>query len=744
MRPTALAAAILLSALSAIPSAAQVDPAVYQDPQSLVGTWRPLGANVANPTFVFSCPDDMPGMECARRSGAFPAETFLRIGLGPEGALLMISNDGLYATIGLAPKNPHGPHARTGRRTFPVTLAGGETGSIVFGGVGDHCAEAEGAIPPRLCFDVVGMPEGADLADGTYEEAAYFGSIDRPQGLGDNFTVLPDGFQSVLGCVDITRVDPADLSGIGCGATAAGPALRSSPIFVGPNTPATKGSKAYRSYPYAGRNVAVPIGWYYVGIGKAFGSSGSSIIQTGQDLMESTSASLGVNASVNLFFVTASVKHNEKTEAKVENMYENQQTVSHFGYFSSDFAVMLDKQNVALTPEFISDVNALVRSRQPDYAFFLERWGTHYVHAATFGQTGQLLTTFTSSQVSQMHSSGVDVSTAVSVGVSFDGMGASAGVDVDDAKAQSEKMHSLMGGEVGEWTCTGGSTCDGKQSSAGNAPPVLLDLRPISDLVGPPFFRNVAPAQLFETRKALAEHVAEYAFRAADPRDSSPAVQFAAVTNMTVRPALPGASLPASITIATGGASRTFTVDTTAQDGSKTIPLMKSDETWGIGWRPGQPIEVTAAAPPGYCADPAVVPAQGTDPAQPSATFTTDASGTITLGAFAPCANPLLPPPSYAKFGMDLEGWCRGQGFQSADNQSGQADGWRCQPGDVGMDLQALCGNVHGPMYTPVNDGGPDDWSCRAPSDLLGQLSFDFSPVAASALLLNRTVVAEP
>ncbi|MFO1143118.1 MAG: MAC/perforin domain-containing protein [Amaricoccus sp.] len=424
---------------------------------ALKGDWRPIGDSDRDPSLVqVACDPDASLEDCARQQGTYQADVFLRIGSSAGGTLRMISDGAVDATVATVAAKPTGSHDTTSARTFAVKLADGGTAKLVFGGSNGHCAAPESL--GSLCFDIVGAPTGATLVE---RHLRGGGAAHAARAHPDARRCLrrpAANFLSMLTCADITRMDPDDLRYRGC----------TSPIFLSPNEIPFAGSKRYDFAYFADHNYVIPFGWQFADRSGGVGGESSKIIETGQDLTESQSSSLGVNASVNLYFVTASVKHNTKTESRVENMYDNALTYSQFSYLQTQFALVLDKENVGLDPYFIADALNLATAAKPDYSWFIGRWGTHYVHAATFGETGKLFSTYTKSDVEQLHESGVDVSTAVEAGVSYMGMGASVGVDVDNAKSQLAKMRQTLGNDFGAFQCSGGVTCDGKTASAGN------------------------------------------------------------------------------------------------------------------------------------------------------------------------------------------------------------------------------------------------------------------------------------
>jgi hypothetical protein len=73
-------------------------------------------------------------------------------------------------------------------------------------------------------------------------------------------------------------------------------------------------------------------------------------------------------------------------------------------------------------------------------------------------------------------------------------------------------MASALGSDYGDYHCIGGMSCNGQTATGQRTVPVLLDLRPLSDLLGPPFFSEID--NLEALRAGFAKAIADYAFAA--------------------------------------------------------------------------------------------------------------------------------------------------------------------------------------------------------------------------------------
>lgn len=81
---------------------------------------------------------------------------------------------------------------------------------------------------------------------------------------------------------------------------------------------------------------------------------------------------------------------------------------------------------------------------------------------------------------------------------------------------------------------------------------------------------------------------------------------------------------------------------------------------------------------------------------------------------------PVLVPDSNKTpgLGMDLDGWCRKQGYRTVGNVDGTGNGWRCVPGEVRIDMNRVCHDQFGEEYSASlrAPGGQNDLVCRTRS----------------------------
>lgn len=555
---------------------------------------------------------------------------------------------------------------------------------------------------PMGCFRLTQAAAASGLPEGLYLQSALRPPADNEQVLNSAFTGFPVNFQLVLGCYHLARMSMDDFQIPGC----------SQQLL---DLPAGD-SKNYRLQTvYMDKTVGVPYGWLYVSRSDAKGQLGTRIMETGQDVVDSVQNSIGFKASVNVFFFKSSVQYNQTVKNKVENMYDRQLTYAQSDYLKTAFALVLDKTNLNLAGPFAADVAQLARQVTsgvpPDYKGFVDLYGTHYAYATTFGMRGRMTSTMTRDQVMSLHESGTDVSVAASAGLDIDGIGGSVEVDGKTAKDHMEQLRSTVGRESIAFDCVGGDDCSSGHPTGATAVPVLLDLRPISDLLGPPLFTD--ETIITTVRDGVAKALAEAAFFD-DPRIGQRAASFVRVT------------------------------DDMSWVGQRTRLLCGPDALT----RPGNPGPADRVAKCCNAANPIATRAAftgvkaalasqgrvplklGTGPVVPAPDGRTPLMSAVQVEYVWPqLRSSDVTPGMTVDLGMDIDAFCKAHGDTGSQNTSGDGYGWRCVPSNNGLDMQQICNEQHGPGLTAMlktpPPGGPNDWVCH------GQFSPTWQTVGA-------------
>ena len=299
----------------------------------------------------------------------------------------------------------------------------------------------------------------------------------QPQKFGDMFAPLSANFGYILKCWNLARMDPVNYQVPGCGRD----------VFAQP----PGDSFGYRKVGFGnGRDAAVPFAWTYVSTLFENGEDHGHTWENGEDIAQADMLKVGIHVETQVFGVSASSHLSVSSQKKIDEMYSSHLTYSKAEYLSTQFAFVLHKYYASLDWQ-LKDRIALIKQlpeaqRANEYDRFVSDYGTHYANAITFGSKGERQLRMTQSEVVKLREAQTDVSVGISAGYA----GSSAGVDVDTSKKNMDKITSATSSEDRSWFCYSGGHCDEGKPTGDSVGPVQLDLRPISDLLAPPFFTD--------------------------------------------------------------------------------------------------------------------------------------------------------------------------------------------------------------------------------------------------------------
>jgi MAC/Perforin domain len=306
---------------------------------------------------------------------------------------------------------------------------------------------------------------------------------------GDIFAHNLNNFEmSLLGWNEIRMKDPFDSSSTGA----------ENRIFMLPPSD----SKCY----VKSRNYVVPYGWKFVPKAYSEGSMHSALVANGSDLRNSATKTQSIKASAKggcaLVSGRVSFNYNSELGHTEEKMYDKEVMHSEHTYFVSVHTLVLDKSNVRLSTEhaagrltgFLPDIREYDKGRKRGVEIF-SRYGTHYADAICYGARGRARQTYTKETMSKLLQDckkiGWGVEAKLSVKIQGYSGGIGGGYSKADADDDSSKISKTQNSEDSEYSCIGGSACTVSGHVEGvdqHCVPVLLDLRPITELLAPPFF----------------------------------------------------------------------------------------------------------------------------------------------------------------------------------------------------------------------------------------------------------------
>ena len=270
---------------------------------------------------------------------------------------------------------------------------------------------------------------------------------------------------------------------------------------------------ASRNYYATGSRVIVPYGLHYKI--ESAGSERSDMTKIDTETQRQTSWMLGLGIHVGIpliasFDADGSHQESQETVDKTEFSHlEDRATVTHY-------ALVLDPSRMKLSAEFRARIAAL-RARyatgQPiDWKGFFEYFGTHYPHAVTYGGMVWADTTVRST-FSMTQTSSTDKQ-SVSTKFPLDEM-LEIGLKANHESSEGAKDAGGLSLSNSNYGTYGGNYSRGGGWSVqrGEELPVLLDLRPMDELLSPAFFDDAMV--YMDLRFAMHEALADFNFNLA-------------------------------------------------------------------------------------------------------------------------------------------------------------------------------------------------------------------------------------
>lgn len=382
----------------------------------------------------------------------------------------------------------------------------------------------------------------------SYEFIEFFHTKTNKDGpdLGKTWTIqdIPGGFNfSRKGCFDITQMDLADPSTGECQAS----------VFAWPST-----KKGAVSVGVANR--LVPTGWVSGDQRtQEVGGYITSFVESASDLTQNQVGGSGQNFSV----LGIGVSKETRTDKNRQLRYKSERTVSIHKYMATSHAILLQPIKVRLHNCFVRRVlRAAPGATPPPYWSDTENdrygegslddddpctesvsgpnlvpitdsgpqsianqiianHGTHFSYAARYGAIGfrysyfdkETIGTLIGDQTNVKKAIGADLgkmAQVVSKAPNPEKVDLSAQFRTESGSGSSFDVHSLVDNAKELFVCRGGSGCaEGKpELNSTSLIPVFLQLRPLDELLAPPYFTD--PKITIELRQRLRKALANY------------------------------------------------------------------------------------------------------------------------------------------------------------------------------------------------------------------------------------------
>lgn len=248
----------------------------------------------------------------------------------------------------------------------------------------------------------------------------------------------------------------------------------------------------------------VPLGLKLVPEGAQGSVTNSNLIRTEREYQRTVTNSIGAKVGFEGEDSAGGIGA-DYTESNTTGMREGAAHSIAAGFARHKiYALVLDKPFVRLSDEF---VDAVEDARRYDrYDELIERFGTHYPYAVTYGSAAKMTAEFTENTVASWEQASQDVNT--NAGLAIGGFGAS--ISAGRFEENREQNEQLQRAESTNFEAVGGTGSFSQEGMASGTPyPILADLRPLHELLSPLNFPG-EPEVYTEVRSKLREAIASY------------------------------------------------------------------------------------------------------------------------------------------------------------------------------------------------------------------------------------------
>lgn len=275
-------------------------------------------------------------------------------------------------------------------------------------------------------------------------------------------------------------------------------------------------------YYYIAERRVIPVTFSYIpesGQGTVYRKS---LMSSEKHIQETTSHSFG--ASIETGGASAAYS---ATKSSMNSLRETESVAQAIGYSrSKKYALVLDHAYARLSAAFVDAVEDARRNFR--YQGLIDKFGTHYPYAVTYGATAKMTQSFTETGYQQIAAQTSGQSG--SVGATLFGVGGS--ISASRNAGTTTGTSGSLGSENASFVAVGGNgSWDQNGYSAGDSHyPILLDLRPIWELLNPMNFPG--EPEVYQTvrtnlQRAVQRHLATVASTAGpiDATSRLPAIE---------------------------------------------------------------------------------------------------------------------------------------------------------------------------------------------------------------------------
>lgn len=234
---------------------------------------------------------------------------------------------------------------------------------------------------------------------------------------------------------------------------------------------------------------AVPVGFTFVQEGQQGTVFHRTLVASERDVQRTSTHTFGGSLDANIpsaktpglsvFEASAGYAATTSAMTSMRNSNSVAQAVAYSRY--KQYALVLDHPYVTLSSAFIDAIEDARRFHR--YQALIARFGTHYPYAVTYGATAKMTQQFTEETYAREER--LEEGFSAQAGVKVFGIGGSA--HHSELAGKHTGTRGTVGSEGATFVAVGGngSWDQGGYSAGGTPYPILLDLRPIYELLNP-------------------------------------------------------------------------------------------------------------------------------------------------------------------------------------------------------------------------------------------------------------------
>lgn len=259
--------------------------------------------------------------------------------------------------------------------------------------------------------------------------------------------------------------------------------------------------------------MAVPKGLELIDLQSGEGRRKHTEVTTESKMQRELGVMVSVGGSVDVVKGAAAFSANGSFKGRTEKLRQGTSAFTLAQATNRRFALLLDKPNIGLAMAFRNAVESA--ARQPSVRSALDlvnQFGTHYAHAIVMGGRITEIVELDSETwgIAQLYEGGVGGAVEARVGFA-DAANAKAKFETQMSASQYESFNASVTNSKESWEYSGGAggaSAGMWQVQDDTVAPIFLDLRPISELLAPPFFTD--PAVFATLRPLVNQAIIDY------------------------------------------------------------------------------------------------------------------------------------------------------------------------------------------------------------------------------------------